>query len=84
MNDLYDRNPMWFFLIENSMEEVDKTLSRVKSESEAMFLYLEIFNKIIEESDYIISFRPHPNENLKTYEMLASKYQGRFELNQDH
>jgi surface carbohydrate biosynthesis protein len=84
MNDLYGRNPMWFFLIENSIEEVDKSLSRLKSESEAMFLYLEIFNKITEESDYIISYRPHPNENLKTYEMLASKYQGRFELNQDH
>lgn len=84
MNDLYERSPMWFFLIENSMDEVEKTCARIKSESEAMFLYLEIFNKIIKESDYIISYRPHPNENLKTYEMLVSKFNGRFELNQDH
>ncbi len=84
MNDLYDRNPMWFYLIENSMDEVEKSRGRIKSESEAIFLYLEIFNKIIKESDYIISYRPHPNENLKTYEMLVSKFNGRFELNQDH
>ena len=84
MNDLYERNSMWFYLIENSMEEVDKANSRIKAESEAMFLYLKIFKKIFEESNYIISYRPHPNENLKTYEILSSKYKGRFELNQDH
>ena len=84
MNDLYKRNLMWFFLIENSLEEVDKTNSRIKSESDAMYLYLQLFKKIFDDTNFIISYRPHPNENLETYELLASKYKGRFELNFNH
>ena len=84
LNDLYNRNLLWFFLIENSNNDIEKISSRVKAETESIRIYLKIFNKIINETNFTISFRPHPNENIKTYELLISKYGKRVELNFDN
>jgi len=83
-NDLYQRCPMEFFLYENTKDEIDQITARVSVETESLSFYLKTFIKIFENSNFIISYRPHPNENPNTYRFLLNKYKDRFELNYDY
>ena len=83
-NDIYKRSIMWFFLIENSNEDIDKILFRSQTVTKAVWFYSRVFNEIIKNSNYIISYRPHPNEDIETYKILSEKFGERFELNFDY
>jgi len=81
INDLYGRSIMEFFLIEPTLRGRSQLAGRLNSESEAMQCYLDLFDFVINETDYSISFRPHPNEDTSTYQVLIDRYQGRIEIN---
>ncbi|NCI49087.1 hypothetical protein GWC95_04080 [Sediminibacterium roseum] len=83
VNDLYKRSVMSFYLVEELAENRYKTMARLDAESKAINAYLDFFEKIIQQTDYTISLRPHPNENLNTYAALKKKYGERFEINND-
>ena len=83
LNDIYERNTMTFCLIESLPEERAKVLARIEAESKAIIIYIDLFQEIITQTDYIISLRPHPNENLTTYQKLIEFYGDRFEINND-
>lgn len=83
-NDLYKRSNVWFFLIEDLNKEIDKTLSRSQTETKALWLYMKVFKRIFESSNITISYRPHPNEDPETYNILSNKFGKRFELNNDY
>lgn len=83
LNDIYGRNTMTFCLVETLPEEREKVLARIDAESKAIIIYIDLFHEIITHTDYIISLRPHPNENLTTYFKLKEIFGDRFEINND-
>ena len=82
-NDIYKRFPIDFFLTEPSDIERDKFEGRITSESKALNFYMKLFYSIINNTDYTISFRPHPNEDEDSYIILKNIFGNRFEINKD-
>ena len=83
LNDIYKRSTIDFFLTEPSDIERDKVVGRITSESKALNSYLRLFYEIVSNTDYTISFRPHPNEDEDTYILLKKIFGNRFEINKD-
>jgi surface carbohydrate biosynthesis protein len=83
LNDIYKRSTMSFCLVEHLVEERTKVLSRIDAESRAIIFYMDLFDEILNDTNYIISLRPHPNEDSSTYSVLHKRYGDRFELNFD-
>lgn len=83
-NDLYQRSLMEFFSYESTNAEIDQLTARVRVETESLSFYLKAFQNIFENSNFTISYRPHPNENLNEYRFFLKKYKDRFELNYDY
>jgi len=81
INDLYERSVMSFFLNETTERGRSQLVGRLNSESNAILCYLNLFDYIINETDYIISVRPHPNEDASVYDALLNRYKGRVEIN---
>ena len=67
----YTKGLLCGFLIENSNEDIDKILFRSQAETKALWFYSKVFNEINKNSNYIISYRPHPNEDIETYKILS-------------
>lgn len=80
LNDIYSRSVMSFY-VGNPKDDRYKTMARLDAESKAINCYINLFERIINETDYIISLRPHPNEDLNTYKPFIEKYGARFEIN---
>jgi len=81
INDLYERSVMDFFLNEPTVRGRSQLVGRLNSESNAIFCYLDIFDYIINETEYVISLRPHPNEDISVYDTLIDRFNGRLEIN---
>jgi len=80
LNDIYGRNIARFLIYDASKKERTQFLGRVSAEMETFATYLELFDYIINNTDYMISVRPHPNEDISTYNLLRDRYKGRFEI----
>ncbi|MBT8633202.1 hypothetical protein AOC08_04915 [Polynucleobacter paneuropaeus] len=82
MNDLYKRGAIDFFLSDDTVLERERLRLRQDVESKAISCYMELIDFIIKNTDYTISFRPHPNEDIRSYDGLAKRFGNRFEINQ--
>ena len=78
INDFADRS-----CLENSIVNfiaLDEFRHGAKGEIETLFIYLDIFNEIINSTDLIINLRPHPNEKIESYNYLKRKYKNRIKI----
>lgn len=82
LNDIYRRNMMRFLVSENSALERAKLMARQDSEAKAINCYIELFDFIVKNTNWKVSLRPHPNEDVTTYRVLTKRFGERFEI--DH
>lgn len=82
MNDLYKRDAMDFFLSDDTALERERLRLRQDVESKAISCYMELIDFIVNNTNYIVSFRPHPNEDATSYHILTKRFGNRFEIDQ--
>ena len=73
--------------LENSSKnflEHDEFMKGARGEIDSLFIYLEIIDYVIKNTDLIINFRPHPNEKISSYNFLKEKYKNRFIISDPH
>lgn len=80
LNDIYGRNLARLLMYDATKSERAQFIGRVSAEMGAFAGYLELFDYIVNNTDYRISVRPHPNEDIATYNLLVDRYKGRFEI----
>lgn len=85
LNDLYGALSMRFLLEEFTSSKSYKAtqLSRLQAEGRTIPVMLKTIKYIIDSTQYSVSFRPHPNEDRKTYLILRSFFGSRFELSDE-
>lgn len=49
-------------------------------ELEVLNIYYNLIEKIIDETDFIISIKPHPNESIQSWDILKNKFGNRIEI----
>ena len=80
LNDIYKRNLLGFYVSEKSAPDRSKLMARQDCESRAINCYIELFDFIVNNTDFRISLRPHPNEDVTTYRKLTERFGDRFEI----
>jgi len=61
-----------------SIVKNEKTKNSPGTDGEIYYLFLQIIDKILNKTNYNISFRPHPNEQICAFKFLEKKYPKRF------
>ena len=83
--DVFDKRSIVRSIVE-SVEDESKGISHlnlvdeIRDEASSFFLYVQIFDYIYHNTDYMMSYRPHPNENVDSKILLKSRYKDRFLL----
>ena len=85
LNDLNGVLSMRFLIEEFTSNNRYKSiqLSRLQAEGRAVPIILKTIKHIIDNTSYSVSFRPHPNEDRKTYIILRNFFGSRFELSNE-
>ena len=85
LNDLYGILPMEYLVSEfaTASEYRGVMLTRLRVETEAISTILKTVDFIIKNTDYSISFRPHPNEDPASYFRLKERYGHRIEISDE-
>jgi surface carbohydrate biosynthesis protein len=85
LNDLYGILPMEYLISEFATAGDYKgvMLTRLRVETEAISTILKTIGFIIKNTDYSISFRPHPNEDPASYSRLRERYGHRIEISDE-
>lgn len=82
INDFADRS-----CLENSIFQfldLDEFRHGAKGEVETLYIYLDIFDRIVKDTDLIINLRPHPNEKIQSYGYLKKRYKDRLLISDPH
>ena len=77
-NDFGNRTTLENILVKFNNKNIDDQYYYSDGEVQGIYIFLEIIDKIILNTNYNISIKPHPNENYKTWKILEKKYSGRF------
>lgn len=85
LNDLYGVLSMKYILEEfaNGKPYQALQVSRLEAEGRTVPIMLKTMRFIIDKTDFAISFRPHPNEDRRTYEVLKNFFGERFEISEE-
>ena len=85
LNDLSGAPSMRFLLEEFISNDSYKAtqLSRLQAEGRAIPVILKTIKYVINNTQYSVSFRPHPNEDRRTYLILRDFFGPRFELSKE-
>lgn len=85
LNDLYGVLPMQYILEEFSKDGEYQALqvSRLEAEGRTVPIMLRIMKYIVEETNYRIGFRPHPNEDRRTYNILKEIFGSKIEISEE-
>lgn len=85
LNDLYGVLSMKYLLAEftNGKPYQALQVARLEAEGRTVPIMLQAMKFIMEQTEYSVSFRPHPNEDRRSYEILREFYGERLEVSEE-
>ena len=88
LNDIEGMRPMKYILNDFTRGMFGRpyqavSVKRIVAETESIATVLRVIGYIIEHTDITVSFRPHPNEDRRSYEQLKDFFRGRVEVSEE-
>jgi surface carbohydrate biosynthesis protein len=85
LNDLYGVLSMKYLVGEfaNGKPYQASQVERLEAEGRTVPIMLRTIKFIMEQTDYFVSFRPHPNEDRRSYDVLKQYFGERFEISEE-
>lgn len=75
--DVFDKRSLSTLIIQ-SIGAIYDARDLIHDQVKSFSLYLKIFDCIYNDTDYLMSYRPHPNERVDYKELIKSRYKDRF------
>jgi len=76
-NDFRNRTTLENILAMFKNKNIHNQFYYAEGEIQSIFIFLELIKNIIQNTEYNINIKPHPNENYDTWKILETKYPGR-------